>query len=101
MKETTFGNTKAAISLVNVLTKFSNKYTKKVGRLLDKFTRGLQQIQMINDLDIKLSMMSLWRKAALEQTENLPDEIKRFTKNILIAKYREIIRKHHQSKFYG
>jgi hypothetical protein len=94
MKETTFGNTTAAINLVNILTKFSNKYTKKVGRSLDKFTRGLRQIQMINDLDIKLSMMSLWRKAALEQTENLPDEIKRFTKNVLIAKYREIIRQY-------
>ena len=92
MKNTTFGSSKAAIDLARILSD-NKKYSRKVSSLLTTFNKRLSLLQNINDKKFKLCLMILIKSAALELVESYPDEIKRFTKNVLIANYRNELKK--------
>ena len=93
MDKTTFGDSQAAIDLAKILEKFdNNKYTKKVGRHFERYGKGLSELKFIRDKNIQSFMAILWRDAMLERTENFPDEIKRFVKNVMAGQYRAFLK---------
>lgn len=59
-----------------------------MGRLIDKFGKGLSEISYIKDDSFRVFIVSLFRNEMLKRTNSFPDEVQRFVKNVMASQYR-------------
>ena len=85
----TFGGSKAATILMGLLMGEFKFKLKSVSRLLIGFNYGLNQIQTLEDKQVRETLMLLWFKDYKEKTEKYPDELRSFVKNVLSVHYRK------------
>ena len=98
----TFGGTKAAQILAEEIDKIDDKGKTRqlVSNILDKYFKGLKDIQDIKNRKTYESIQFLWRDAALmkvDQRADLPDTIKSFIKNVIKSK----IQRQRSQGFHG
>lgn len=102
MDSFTFGGTKAAQCLVEEIDKINDKGKTRqlVSNILDKYFKGLKDIQDIKNRKTYESIQFLWRDAALTKVDEragLPDTIKSFVKNVIKSK----IQRQRSQGFHG
>ena len=94
----TFGDSRAAIYLADLLNKEENKkYSRRVSCFLSKYLHFLNQIDLtsdILDLTTRQALIQMVRNDFIKQLDNkvngffLPDRIKSLVRNIFIKNYR-------------
>lgn len=80
----TFGNSKAAETLVDILNSYDNPhYLRKVSSFLSEHNKMLNQIRLMNDPHIRLSFINMVGDKIRQSTiDNVPERIVTFTKNV-------------------
>jgi hypothetical protein len=95
MNTVTFGNSKAAIELANILSqKNCKKTTQKVSKFLHSYNLGIREIKKIKDNYWCRRLLTLWRedRSNCLKEMQIDSEIKRFTFGVVTTKYRKAIR---------
>lgn len=97
----TFGGTKAAQILAAEIDKIDDngKTRQLVSSLLDKYFKGLKDIEDIKDRKTYETVQLIWRDTYLEKVDrrNFPNSMKSFIKNVIKAK----ITKQRKLGFHG
>jgi hypothetical protein len=90
--EYTFGSSKAAVNLIDILNKPEHKLIKrKVRRILGKQMQMLSELMSINDASVRLTALELFHKQFIPRVEKakFPRIIQTHMASIECAKYRE------------
>ena len=97
MEKYTFGNSKAAVNLSEILTKRNDKkLSSKVSRILVSYFHGLKEIDKIENQSVKTRIIELWCGSYSRNISNLDGEVKSFVDNLLKKE-----RKERQNKIKG
>jgi len=93
LDDNTYGNSKAATILVEILKKENNpKYTRKVGVYFNEFANMANALFNSNlPNEYKTSLCQIWKDKCIDNINNsmsINDEIKRFLCNIIVMKWR-------------
>jgi hypothetical protein len=78
---------------VEILEKHNDKVRAKASDFSQAFNRGIKCIQGIDreNKTFAITMLDLWREAKVTGVKDsqLPDDVKRFLLNVMIASYRK------------
>lgn len=96
MDNFTFSNTKAGQILVEEIDKIADngKTRSVISSILDKYFKGLKDIQDIKDEKTRRFVCQLWRDNYIQKIESrldFPDKIKSFAKNVIKTKLKEYL----------
>jgi hypothetical protein len=92
MVDTTFGSFPAAKTLISILIKTDSKrITNKVGAAISDFRETLKELENIKEPRIKKRLSQMWKEESKKIIEalKLPDEVNRFTLNVISSIYKE------------
>lgn len=90
----TFGNSPAAVVLVRLLNEQNNdKQTRSVSRFLIAHNQVAKSILEIKNPEVRSTLIRLWQKEIKEvKLVGLSEKVFTFTKNLAVARTREIFR---------
>ena len=88
MDKYTFGNTKAAIKLVEILTELNNSnVTGKVGLKLGRFSQMLNELSKV-DTSVSIAIGKIVYDKFSQLDNNLPTTVNSFTRNLIQVRYK-------------
>ena len=90
----TFGNSKCAIDLADILTKLNNKgITRKTGNMLQSFNNGLNDLQNLKHYQRTFMEIWLTRYKNFLSEGNFPKDVETRILNLMVGRNREVINK--------
>lgn len=91
MKDTTFGNSPAAITLSKILTQLGHKKLRaNVTSYWSGYCHGVRGIMSMPDKKLALSLLILWKDSAVTRARGrFYGEVATYVVNITVAKFRE------------
>jgi hypothetical protein len=95
MHPCTFGGSRAAQVLVEILKKEKSKSIRLVGKLFHSYATGLREIWLNIYLEkTKWAILNMWHKAYLEKIKALDvsDKCKSYLSNVVLTLYKRTIR---------
>ena len=94
MDRYTFGSSKAAQNLINILQEPRyNQYSKRVARLLSKQSTILKEINTIHNKTIREATLKMWHEHFVVLCSSLPEIVRTHTLCVETAWYRQLLRK--------
>ena len=91
----TFGNSKAAQTLVKILNELDDpKIASKVSYLFHSYNTGLKSIKDIKDRKVRRDLLLMWKNKFIKTVGNkdLPKEVQSYLLNIITRGYKIIMR---------
>ena len=98
MESYTFGDSKAAISLIKILNEAESEwYVKKAVRILSKYFKALASLSHIPDKGIRETSYKIWREHFMESVDKtqFPTIVGTHMKCVIVGEYRKAMRFSH------
>ena len=95
MDKYTFGDSRAAVSLVSILDKPDNEsYEHNASRIIDKYLKSLIALRHIPDKSIRETAYRLWHDHFMERVDDtkFPYLVETHIKAIIVGEYRKAMR---------
>lgn len=89
----TFGSSKAAEILADKLTSAKSRLRKKVTTTIITFNRGLNQLENISDMHIRMALAKTWFESYYATDFKVDPEITTYTRNVLKIQWRTWLKK--------
>jgi len=89
MTHDTFGSTRAAAILADILTKRNDpKLSRSISNLLISYFKGMKELDAIQDKKVHTVTIKLWADTYSEKTFRYDNEVGRFTRNLISTEYK-------------
>lgn len=95
LNSNTFGSTKAAEKLVEILNKTNSSFiTGKVTHIIGEYKNEIQKLNVIDDKRLKKALLLNRRNYYFDLIEKIngTDDLKSFTKNVISTFYKKSIK---------